>query len=725
MLKLSHTQKPSTGLILPYIRCLHILKTKRRGQSFNIILNSYFSRAKSNNIFPKRIVDFIKQETLYIAEKFTEHEELAPNTFDKNIHETLKPSIKLEIKNCIDDYTRFVKILHYNPVDILPSIYIHYLETLKVSVDDPIRKLTVERLCHYGLYDYIWKCLINETSTINDIEEIIDEMGNSLERNNNLLVGLFRSLIASQHFVPNQSLKSVILDATCHNFSLPKDEILKALELLEAKNFTLRMPENQWEWLLVNRELLRTGQRLHDFISPSTLPGWFTFLTENTKVTSKDTFLDIIHAGKSLEINDRDLLNVLKLNVLSVNDLMKLVRENYLISLGINLSLTKLVELCIKENAEEALCEILSGYSKSVRPSVLSAALCYLHKSGSTESDHILNLVFHESFEIERVNIFGTFLKNCVPFDECSPMIHKAVISIHQTEGFPLFLRNKFTIHSEQKGEILDLYKSFIQSVPLSTKIILELMRNISIRNRIYDDSIVSTLFKKAFEKLSIIDDSFPDLKTKRKFTSTVRSFGQLVSDLDDEGINRILTCIYVCTTSHDFMKNTSLEFKFRLFQKVSEQAIRFLERKKSHEDILGIVNGLQIPSSAKLPFAYNIEVKKDPKVALRILEDHKNRKGGFTSDMVKFIERGILENREKTEFEKLKLFNEFRTNLLASGYDVHFNKNNVIIIIKMIIQASKKEDKPKLIKVIKALGKQQKLPPFVISKWVKQAESR
>lgn len=721
MLKLKHTQKPWMGILLPHIRHMHRLSIRRRAQSINNIHHPV-KRFKSDNTFPKRIVEFIKQETQYITDRFAEEEHMTQSVFNEDIHDTLKPNMKVEVRNCIDDYNRFVKILHYNPVDVHPSIYIHYIETLKVNIDDLVRKLTVERLSHHGLYNYVWKYLIDETSTINDIEEIIDEMGNNLEKDNNLTVGLFRSLISSQQLVPNQSLKGVIVDAACHNFSIPKNDLLKALELLENKHFHSCNISNHWEWLVVNKELLRSKQSLVNAKSRYILPGWFSFLTEETEMTSKETLLSILNTGKGFKINDRDLSNILNVALLPINDLLSLVKNEYLTSPGVNRSITNLADMCMEQDDVSALCELLSGYSGSIRSSTLSKALHYLYKSKSPKLDHILDQVHRNTSQEDRSLFFVEFLNSCVPLHDCSPTIHKIILSTYQTENFRYFLRNKIPISSENKDEVLVIYKDFVHSVPLPTKVLLELMRNISVRNQIYDGTLISLLFREAFEKLNIVDDSFPDLKTKRKFTSTIRSFGQLISDLEDDGIKKVLTCIYNTTMSHDFMKVASQKFKFRIFQSITEQTIRFLERKKSYDDILGVLSNLKIPREALVTLIYYLRVKRDPQTAFDILEEYKSAKTKLTTDMVKFIERGVLTNQSRTEYEKLKMFNEFRTKLLSLGYNVKFNKNNVVLLIKMIVDASKEEDKSKLVKVIKTFGKQQKLPQFVIEKWVERA---
>lgn len=188
------------------------------------------------------VLNFLKQESQLLKQYIQEPEDPGVST---NVS-SLDPAIKKKLDQIADTQARFNHLLSYNPLLVPPSIYRKYYESID-SVDPSTKILYIRRLAFHSWFDECWKVVLETNLTsLSDIEEFLDIVTEELDKNQNVKLGFYQFLLASEDHIPNQSIQHAVLESMAYRFKMSLAEIsefsdfyhrLEGTEASEMANF--------------------------------------------------------------------------------------------------------------------------------------------------------------------------------------------------------------------------------------------------------------------------------------------------------------------------------------------------------------------------------------------------------------------------------------------------------------------------------------------------------
>lgn len=272
-------------------------------------------RKASIKTFPQTVVNFLKKETEHLADTLTEETDFQTLPFLFK-YKNIDPEIRKTLNEPMDIYNKLIKLLSFNPIDIPLQLYIDFIEDTGIIIDETLKSHVIRRLAFHGEFDYIWATFIDESSTINDIEEIVSILGNLLKECNNLKTGILAACVSAERVLPNQSLRSIIFDSFAFDFGILRIKLLEAIEGSDMLYSALPdIEENELRWLLYHRNHFSKSQEnsqlkisMSPLSFPQQLPGWFSFIFGHISNHLDTRSIErTINSFKSLGLNDYDI----------------------------------------------------------------------------------------------------------------------------------------------------------------------------------------------------------------------------------------------------------------------------------------------------------------------------------------------------------------------------------------------------------------------------------
>lgn len=684
-----------------------------------IVLTMYipfYFNSYSTSVFPKMIVNLLKNESQLLSAAFTNNiYDNSTNEFD--LFRDLNPIIKLELKKCVDVHNKFLKILHSDPSDIPINIYIHFLQNDEIIIDDSVRGLVVQRLTYHGLYDLIWKYLIHETTSINDAEEIVENMGYVLKERNNLIVGTLESMLSLYSNVAKQSLRNIIIDSASYRFEFSKQHLLKALESNYASSLN-----NYWQWLMNSKNVLSNDSHntLPEVHFDKKLPGWFSFVTKGLPKLSRLETINILEQGYHIGLNDGDLVNLISWNLFLVEELFLIFKRGYLHTPFLSTSLNALMKQAVIEHKSSVICEMIDLFSTRIIPETVSLAIQYLYTTHCPSFGPLIDKLLTEN--AKSTGIFELFFRSDISWDHDLLMIHKALLSIHESSDFLQIMRRHFPIPNNGRKDILSLYKKFVEQGKLPTKVLLEIARSIMLRNQFFNDDVICIIFVASINKLVPSNKGknqiLKNKKSLKKFHNTIRAIGQIISLLKPDDISVFINQFLVHVLKDGTMANFNTEFKFYIFQNLLEETLRFLRKRIQPQEIKEILRSLKIKSKLKQSLLFFYEVYENPQRSFSILKEFQKDKSKLSKQVMAYIEEGILTSPLLVAQQRVVLFYEFRSKLINLGYKSKLRQRTIILLTDVVIGSSKKQDYSRLRDSIRTLCTTHKIPHHIVNRW-------
>lgn len=714
--------------------CIEGLGRRRFSYYPNFVSQVLNIRRVSIKTIPNQVVNFFKNESKYLAETLTED---TKGQFGFMQEYQFDPKIKQTLDESLDVYNKFVKLLSFNPIDIPASLYLDFIHNTEVLIDDATRPHLVRRLSFHKNFDYIWKSLINETSTINDIEEVVVLIGDTLKENNNLEVGFLEASLSVEECVHNQSLRSIIYDSFAFNFNIPKTHLLESLEDLDQLDFNSTVSHNdKFKWLIVSRNRVNKSSMVPSYCpeSPSQmtlkflkLPGWFAFIFKQHPDAASDNLkmVYILDNFKKLGLNDYDFERIIDLGFLELESIYKIFQEAYKAPPnGISWSLDLILLKALYKKETALLKKMLCEKHMLISNKTLTVSLCKLYDLKSSYLLETLEVMLSSKVGRNYSKVYEAFLEGLNFSHHCSITFHKILLQTKNSERFYLNLRNRLPICGDDKDSIIQLYKNFLKKEAIPTKALLELLRLLIVRNRIFQEDVIQSIVGSLLLRLTEVNSSGTRViryKQEVKFHNCIRAACQSISDLENEEISLVLSKLCQFFNDLDALFGSIKDYLTRYF---IYETFNFLERKLPIERLKTIAEDISMPGGLRTSILFLYRVKKNPEDALNILKEFKDHKSQLNRNLMNAIESGILTSKTLTAQQRLELFQRFRKDLELHGYKSKMLRRNSILLIKLMLSmSSSNESKLNLLDKARSFTKKQKIPQHMINKWSTEAK--
>ncbi|WEJ96882.1 hypothetical protein PSN45_004427 [Yamadazyma tenuis] len=648
--------------------------------------------------------------------------------------------ISESLNDSVDDYNRFIKVLSFKPSDIPVSLYLHFLYEHKFSLDERTRNLFVSRLAFHNLYEHIWKVFIDESSTINDIEELAIIIGETAKENNNIDIGLLKALIEAQGNIPNQSLKAVLLDCISHNFDISRNTLSEAL-ITYDQHPSLSKPlsvMNIYEVILILRQKLHAHEdvnaevkTLHDLCisKKGNIAGWFAFITENieSKSLDKELLELILQMMKGAGLNDYDISRIIDLNIMSSSSIYELFQQEYVYS-NISWSLNRLTNKLIDRDVDSLLSRIVLEHHNELSNDILVSCLQEMfkkeHESFLKCLRSMLDAQNHRKYEQVYKHFFETYRPNGIE----SILLHKAMLKTNNSHDFYLRLRVHLPIAENERRETIELYRDFITAEIRPTTVLLELIRSMMVRNRVLDANVIDELVKTSILKLTKVTPmgiQVIDEKKKIKLNNTVRAIAQSLSILETQEGMIVLNNLYQCFVNSKEFSNMDLRLRLKIYKTLLLEVFRFISRDASRNIDIGLLaKDLIIDDKIRSYICYFYEVKNCPTKSLQIVKEFADDKSKFTKNIMDGVEAGILSSKLEVD-EKLELYKSFRKELSLYGFKAKIKPKNIVSLMQLVLKSQSGVLKEGSLDRILSFSLKQGVPYHVINKLVKQKRTR
>lgn len=648
------------------------------------------------------VVNFIKKETKIITESVLENNKVYPAECRNYSFENSNREVSTAMKTEIDNYNKLVRLLSFKAWKVAPEDYLYLHEQVGHELDSRMQQLFVEKLAYHNYYEYIWKHMITETTTINDLQEIVDIIFNTLQMENKSEIGGLRCILAIEDTVESTTLKNILIDLTCFSFPISKDEVAQVLNMynsIKSSNITTsdfqEVSRSFYNWIV----LAVHSNIQNNYISEhrdriKMTPGCISYIgSHQNKAQFSDTIFQIMGKGdiNEFNLNDDDFLKLISGEVFLPQKIFFLfVCQDFDKKNHQRRTLKALTELVASKRMSHSLTILISDHHYLLDDqTILSSLDCC--KLGNDQMYTVLqNLcsLKNKNRHLELFSKIWEFL--CKDKDRKSDNLffHKAVTTMKDSPLFDRILRQKIDINHNEVYSIFSHYKHLIGGSNLSSKSILEISRNIMIRNNLLDENMIAFLFKESLKSVQ----KRPSKSSKKKkvnFQNTIRAFGQLISDLNEEDAIFTINCINkVIVTSNDEITRND---KNRLYvlEYLLQQTMTFIERKISHLDIKSIITRLEIQDQLKNKLIFNLQVRYDPFYSVQYLKLFKDNKSVLNREVMNSLENGILSTKKLTTTQKLNLFREFRQELSLNGYKSKMLIRNFILLAELIIKST------------------------------------
>lgn len=689
-------------------------------------------RKASIKTFPQTVVNFLKKETEHLADTLTEETDFQTLPFLFK-YKNIDPEIRKTLNEPMDIYNKLIKLLSFNPIDIPLQLYIDFIEDTGIIIDETLKSHVIRRLAFHGEFDYIWATFIDESSTINDIEEIVSILGNLLKECNNLKTGILAACVSAERVLPNQSLRSIIFDSFAFDFGILRIKLLEAIEGSDMLYSALPdIEENELRWLLYHRNHFSKSQEnsqlkisMSPLSFPQQLPGWFSFIFGHISNHLDTRSIErTINSFKSLGLNDYDISKIVEMDLLPLKDVYHFFEEAYSVPDKMSSwALDNIMEIALDQSDSVLLGNIISEKHHLVGKKMLIKALKALYKEN--RSICLLSLESMLTSEKNYSRIYESLLDIIESSKESHIIFHRVMLATKDSPIFYLNLRKHLAILPDNRENTIALYKTYINDQPPPTKVLLELLRILMVRNRILDEDLIQPIVGTLLLKLTQVDSRMirkVGENNKIKFHNSIRAVCQSISDLSEDEIVVVLNYLYRYINESSILEHSDKIFKDYLSKMLIHETLNFLQRKLSIKGLSTIVESLEMSNGLVIPVLFMCRVRDNPGIALDILKEFRTKKSQLNRKLMAAIERGILTSRVLSNQEKLQFFDKFRKELSVHGFKSKILRQNVILLIEIMLQIStSNESRQKLLDKVFSLAQKQKIPQHLLNKWIRK----
>lgn len=435
----------------------------------------------------------------------------------------LDPKIIAQLDSESEYINKLYILLTYNPISIDPNLYIHFLDYLKCDLPPNIKNLLYRRLIFHQMYEKIWEIFNESYTSLNDIEDLLDSLISELQQLNNMTFGLLDLILASRSNYFSPAFQSTILETICYKLHLNRELIESCIlthqqldsiySIDDLDNY--KLPDNhiflkqihtkklmELAFIEGRDEVTKQLKKVLFDEKLTSFPGWLVLLGpafDKSTYLSRDLYNsdlnggDLIDISQNIKLNELDIIYLIRSRMKVDYDTVYLIYE----------SSTK------AENLTKYMYNHLFLKSKDFKRILLSKA-SYLEteliiKAISQTFDNLNefqeiasrldNLMSKDSAQLVYITVLENNLNSrAYSLEDLKDLIKITNKFDHKRKS----LRSIFKfVKSESEEELILFYSSLIAEIKFSRFDLLEIMRNLIIKNDIFHKTIICNLFDK------------------------------------------------------------------------------------------------------------------------------------------------------------------------------------------------------------------------------------
>lgn len=675
---------------------------------------------------------------------------------------SLDPEIRRKVHNEVDDYNRFVLLLGCHPLTVHPEILMQYYCCLP-NVASQDRRNLLKLLVFHGLWNQFWQVSVSDTTTLSDVEELVDLIYEQLSANNSSFLGIWQAVRAAREQTTNLGLFHSICEHIEYKFGVDKIVLTRFCEFVsmldsvgelselhlfrktqELDNVVLRafFHQKTAEILSLHQDSDLMRSFLQEILAETELfssPGWVSFLlsfqstrclaAEATPLYQEPSFfgplekqllhkrlghyndLDYLHLVQNLGPHDAYILYI----SVCKNIKRGLVKSNFILNFPLGLSLAA--------NNHELTTIVTKKLHKSLNIDIWKQLL-----PGFLDDVAILKKLQND--QPERFTLLANWY-----LDKGG----EGVISLVQlAKSDSKFVRRALkTLSSSHETETL----SSLVQIDFSAYNFLELWR-FSLRhgivnedtNLILDKVLHKTWNVEEFERrarnvnFQSTDDfrfyyGIASRKEKQALLHNIDAMAQAISQTEPEFTALVLNSLHHFVYSPQFTFVKSEVGKAYIFDRLVARSMHFIYRLKTSTPKKGvmiirhILTKLKFNSITMQGSLFEYIVRDEPHIAIDILKTYSKNKSFLVNELMEAVVRGVLRTLKLDEGQRLEFFEHFRRRMTELGYKSKLSAKSTVLLGNLACKVAENGTREDLTWVID-LAHERGVPLAVVKNW-------
>lgn len=714
-----------------------------------------------------KLLLFIRSETRFLSDTMNIDACLSPE-IQLPSHK-IDPAIYKRLQTEPDIYQQFVILLRLPKFAVHPDVLFEcYL--LLPALEESERQLLLKKLIFHCQWNKFLRIAITDTTSLSDVEDIVDLLHHELDANNNYTFGVWELIRACLYEIPIASLLSSLLESIGYKFGISATQIalfseyIRELDNIDTKEELEQFRENKADIISTNficqAFLVKAQVRLGDTrtylegikVMSSTLrtPGWYSFLTSTypkrlcylsteatelaaSGITEKPALMKFFLHHRLIGLNEMDLFCLLQsATAREARSMYLMVHRNYQRGYLTSLRLVnQVVMLCTLSHDENLMMEIARKYAKIISPTLWRGLIPVILKH-----DTKVLRAAERALGSKLCTICYDAFKDSLTSD-----IISSIVSNCNNNRLVIRLVLKITSISDSDARaILD----GISQMKFTTYNLMELFR-FALRHRIVDkqafflfDKILSTSCKRVELKSystkvcssSDVLSGFYALASeveRFKFNQTLQTLSQAVSVLDKNVLIEFLDNLHI----HLFLSKasyvTSHAGQCLIFNNILRKVFHFVEKahlKVGSTDsgtmIKSVLQGISFKTSIGQAIIFELMVRDDPLMAFNILRRHKTKKAKLVKPFIEAIARGLLKSEKLAIDQKILALENFIQIARKMGYRHVLSARVAVQYGTLMIKKEPSSARvvTEALKKFSSRGFAREIPRSVIRKW-------
>lgn len=634
--------------------------------------------------YVSRVIGFVKQESAALASAMGEDADALglPAPIARALYDTSDPHRRLQLL-----------LLHPHNVIPAASVLHHAARALEAGTLEPptLHKL-VERLALHRRFEYIWTAMEACGCTLTDIEEMIGTVEDALAAVGHAEVGMLE-LAMSTEKLANVQLRRAVLQTIGYRTGMERGELAERCNQLRRER-ERRERASPSRPLPVSPQMPTAAAApplllvlLAAALPPSveSLPGLLTFCFPNCSLAQLPprltlNYLDIATLCDHTPAGDLHRLYPLYAQAVPAPPFPR------------DHTLHRIVQLLLKHASTAHLAHCVATYHASLEPQQLALALVhiYIHSPEAWAGVRVVPPPQFVAFLLKRLHLAG------------GRRLEQGVLRLLETveigpEAARQALRGLAPLASfyrrvlarpwpaEVLIEIAELHGAATAGggadADIHTALFLRLLEALAKDPRLLGDTTHTDLLYHANDLFELSSDSL-----RKLFFRYLSMFGAQVAALPAAQICRVVLSIHGALAAPRWRANRQF-----LVEKLMQAVLRGIDARLRLR--LAVVKIKEVV--AQLPFdtrfvhalVYKYLVKYNPRASLALVQHYRRRKLLLTNVHKAGVMSGILETPLLLRQERVRLFEEFRAALRASGYKSRYRVHTAVELLELMVQ--------------------------------------
>lgn len=742
---------------------LRYYTTKTPKPSFETNLSKLDNEAKNdkqivNSGLSGMLVRFIQKESQILRELMNLEEALDPELDTGSIEVPVALREKLERE--IDDYGRFLLLLTHHPLSIPPRLMMHYYSALPAISPQERNQLLKYLVFHNCWYEF-WLVGVFDSTTMSDVEELIDLAQECLIVNNNLELGIWQCLAAAHLVTSNLGLLNTICENVEFRLDLDKGAVEHFFKFLFsmhgatdvaklhqltgnvdiASNKTLRSFYFRKLAGLVAQDPDAITAFLHDVQQDTELastPGFASFLLNADQIS--DNLHDKLSKGfvscRKSHLNDYDYFCISQSSLCQLRptfiSLCKNIKRNLV---KCDQTLSMFVEKAVAADLDLATT-MAQKFSPAISAETWILLIPHLLRD---ESRALILKKFRKAQPAKFQKVIDSFLL------EAKKITDLDILKLMDiSDGHPNLIRNLLRKLTSDERNLQALAE-----LDLSAYNLLEIMRY-ALKHLMINETtfhIVDKIFHQTWNLANlsrqatfshsekniasgVLADDFRSYyraaseRDRKALLRNIQALAQTLSLCSPLSAARFLNELHLFIFSDKFTFVKSATGRSYIFDRIVAKTMHFIYRnncqvpKKGVLVIRNVLSQLKFDSTVTQAALFEHIVYDDPEISIGILKNYRDSKAFLTTPLMEGIQIGILKSAKFSPVERLQIFEKFEAARQDLGYKSKMTTKTMARFGDLIFKVGKERgDVNELGWVIK-LGYERGVPVKVIKNW-------